>query len=61
MAIDMKGLLQRLFSVPPGGFIIAEVFTQIFDPRSGHNHDGVNSAPVDATALPDGGALERER
>lgn len=54
MALDMKGLLQRCFSIPPGGFILSDILTQIFDPSSGHDHDGVNSAPVDLSNAVDG-------
>ena len=54
MALDMKGLIQRCFSIPPGGFILSDILAQIFDPNSGHNHDGVNSAPVDLSNSVDG-------
>ncbi len=54
MALDMKGLIQRCFSIPPGGFILSDILAQIFDPSSGHDHDGVNSAPVDLSNAVDG-------
>ncbi len=57
MALDIKGLIQRAFSIPPGGFILADILAQIFDPNSGHNHDGVNSAVVSTTVAPDGTTL----
>jgi len=58
MALDMNALLQRCFSIPPGGFILSDILAQLFEPVNGHNHDGVNSAPVAGIPVVDGVTLD---
>jgi len=43
---NIKETIARVFSVPPGGFIIAEALTTLFATVGGHDHDGINSALV---------------
>lgn len=36
----------RVFTIPPGGFILKEVLDAVFHPTTGHSHDGVDSVAL---------------